>query len=358
MKRTIALIAVAFICLSSLAALEVKDGLMKVVLFEDSGRFGVYYLSDVAKGTYVPLLFDRDPRTSSLNLLVDGKLYRMGESADFRIGFRRNGTGADFIFKSSFCTLTQNFSFVKSAGASLSDGVAVTITFENASEKDEYAGLRLILDTYLGEGGTSHFSSNLRQRVTGETRLDARSKDEWIASVEEGKTGLAVPLSTADAVRPDAIVLANWSRLDSAAWDFEYNQTRNFTLQPYSINDSAIAMDWDATVIQRAKSRSVAFILSGFKGGVPGAYEKGALQAAASDSSASAASGKPFVAPSGSAQATGQGTLASVQTDYMVVDDLLKRLNAALQPDASLSTADIDAMRKVLEELKAKKAQY
>jgi hypothetical protein len=95
MRKAIAL-TMALVVTGAAGALEVKDGLIKIVLHEDSGRFSAYYLADVAKGRYEALVFDRDPRTSSTNVYIDGILYRMGESTEFRIGSRRNGSGAEF----------------------------------------------------------------------------------------------------------------------------------------------------------------------------------------------------------------------------------------------------------------------
>jgi hypothetical protein len=341
---------------------------MKVVLHEDSGRYSAYYLSDVAKSRYEPLLFERDPRTSSVNVYIDGRLYRMGESTDFRIGSRKNGSGADFVFKSAACTVTENFSFMKSKGASLSDGIRITVTVDNSTERDLSVGARIIIDSYLGESITSHFSTNLRPRISTETRMDIRTRDEWIYSAPSGsgKVGLLLPLPSSGLTQADAVTVANWSRLNSSPWDFEFSASRNFTLQPYSINDSAISLDWNPAMLQAAKSKSFSFIIAG-------SLDSGAL----AFSSKAGASGPAFASSAENVPSTGEaapasgGTLtvktdadakkeryAKAQTDFMVLNDLIERIDALLASGVSPTDSDLAELRAALKELEANKSRY
>jgi hypothetical protein len=51
MKRILACVCLS-LCSVAVFAIEAKDGLMKIVLTESSGRFNIYYLQDVSKGSY------------------------------------------------------------------------------------------------------------------------------------------------------------------------------------------------------------------------------------------------------------------------------------------------------------------
>jgi hypothetical protein len=369
MMRRLSFLALLILAVACLPALEVKDGLIKIVLQEDSGRFSVYYLDDVAKGRYEPLIFDRDPRTSSLNVYVDQKLYRMGESTEFRIGARRNGAGADFVFKSAFCTVTENFSFVKSKGSSLADGVKISVSVENITERDIFVGCRVIVDSYLGETLAGHFGTNIRQKISNETLIDSRSKDEWLTSVPVGaaKVGLLIPLAASGMTQADQVYLANWSRLNSAAWDFDFNQTRNFTLQPYSINDSAIALDWNPALIQAGKSRLFSYIAAGFKGdetftfGAPSANGVAGFTAVAASASSTSTSTKPATGGDLAVKTPGDAKkelYAQAQTDYLVIGDLISRINSILASGNEPSDADVANMKEALDGIKAKRSQY
>jgi hypothetical protein len=346
MKRILACLSLCLIAASSFA-LEAKDGLMKIVLPEGSGRFNLYYLQDVSKSAYVPLLFERDPRTSSLNLLVDNKMYRLGESPEFRISAQKTDAGAEYTFKSSFLQIRQTFTFTKSAEAGLVDGVKMTIKAENLTDRDMSIGIRLILDSYLGEKGGTHFLTDLRQRIASETILTESAKDSWIVSPssDNGKTGLKVALKAG--TQPDSVILANWSRINSSPWVFDFNQTRNFTLQPYSINDSAIAMDYDPKVTPRSKSRDVTVYLSSRDSSLGDAATVVTPPATNADFGSSIA-----------ATASGEGKNTSIQADLLAVRDLLDKINQKLAAGQALSPGEKKTYSDIVQQLKSRKAAY
>jgi len=53
--------------------LEVSEGRLKLVLHQGMGRFSLY-LDGMA------LFVDQDPRTSGLSLLLDDRVYKLGDS--------------------------------------------------------------------------------------------------------------------------------------------------------------------------------------------------------------------------------------------------------------------------------------
>jgi len=353
-------LALAIAAAGNSAALEIKDGLMKVVLHESSGRYTVYYLVDPAKSRYEPLVFDRDPRTSSLNVYIDGRLYRMGESSDFKAGSRKNGSGADFVFKSPACTVTENFTFMKSKGSEVSDGVRVSVTVENSSDRDLSVGARAIVDSHLGESLGGHFSTNLRPRIAAETRIDASTKDEWLLSAPagEGKPGLLVPMPASGLTRADSVILANWSRRNSSAWDFELSPSRNFTLQPYSINDSAIALEWRVEKLRPATARSFSYIVAGStdSGALAFSSKPGSIAPAydAADGSAprngSAANAVETSAP---LAVRDDEKTARAKSDYASLAALLKRIDALISSGQAPTASELAELRSRLKELQA-----
>ena len=90
-------------------ALEIKDGRVKIILHKDSGRFSVYYLDDIEKQNYIPLLFADDPRTSSLNILIGNKVFTMGDSSSFKQTIEEVRDGAQFVWTSSTIIITEKF---------------------------------------------------------------------------------------------------------------------------------------------------------------------------------------------------------------------------------------------------------
>lgn len=346
MKKIWAAIALTLTMASSLLALDVKEGRVKLVLYEDSGRFNLYWMQDVARERYIPLLFERDPRTSALIVLVDNRMYRMGESSDFRISVRKLEDGAEFVFRSSFLVVTQSFRFIRSSGATLADGVMMKVSAENVSEKDSLVGIRLILDSWLGERSGNHFITSLRSKVSTETRIDSTSQDLWLASPQaDTADGLMMMTLPDEPLSPDSFIMANWSRLDSSPWLYDNNPTRSFTLQPYSINDSAIMVAWDERTIPRSGKREAVLLMGNRNSG-------GFVM----DSGSS-----PMAELFNSAVLTGadaSSIQAAVQMDLLVVRDLLDKINKKIEAGLEVSADELSVIKQILDSLGARKAAY
>ena len=66
---------------------------------------------------------------------------------------------------------------------------------------------------------------------------------------------------------PDRVVVANWKRLNDASWTYESNQTRDFSLLPYSIDDSAIALYYEPATVASSTIRTATYTIDWEKEG-------------------------------------------------------------------------------------------
>jgi hypothetical protein len=144
--------------------------------------------------------------------------------------------------------------------------------------------------------------------------------------------------------RPDKVVLANWKRLSDASWGFDVNSQRNFTLVPYSINDSAIALYWEPISVARGGSRRISFVMGTLnEKGYPEASEKTTTeQIFASTVLGSAA---PDAA-------------TAMAADIVAVRDLVSRIDRALSTGGTISDDELAAWRKILDRLEERKKGY
>jgi hypothetical protein len=237
---------------------EYADGRIKLLIHENTGRFSLYARSDTAGGKYSPLFVDQDPRTSFLSLTVDGRNYRMGEASAFRTSLGGGPLNPAIIFKSSFLTVVEEFTFTRSAGSSLTDGVRITITISNNGETPLRAGIKLLFDTNLGEGGGDHFVTDKR-KIGAETILDGTSEDRyWIS--RSPRLGLRGSIS--GQTRPDLVHFANWKRLNGAPWKAGFSQGRNFNFLPVSVGDSAVCYYYEPRTLEKGEGRTVSLVLS------------------------------------------------------------------------------------------------
>ena len=75
-------ILLGVLALTPLAAVEIEAGNVHLILHEGIGRFSLYTRSP--SGETIPLFVDQDPRTSGISLVVNEKIYKLGDSAEFR----------------------------------------------------------------------------------------------------------------------------------------------------------------------------------------------------------------------------------------------------------------------------------
>jgi hypothetical protein len=344
MKKMTLVLVVALALASAVSGLELKDGRMRLVIDDRTGRFALYYLEDVARNKYVPLLYAEETRTTYTTLLYDQKTYKLGDASEFRASVARDGSGGARIeFKSSFCVVRQTFAFVSSPGSTMPDGVLVDFVIENVAQKDAPVGLRLLFDTWLGEKSQAHFSAQAAGALLGESALYGDFQDAWIrsANASGGSTSeasLQIQLA-APATRPDRLVAANWKRLNDAAWSFDANPSRNFTLLPYSINDSALALYYEPVEVRPGSTRGVSVLLSQANDGYP-------VAAAGTQAAAPAISAPSETAP------------LDEMVDLIAVRNVLEAINAAMASGADVPAAEIQALEAILQRLETRKAKY
>ncbi len=332
------LLAAAAPCL----ALEAKEGLVKIVVDEGNARVSIFRLVDIAKGKYESFLYDQDPRTTFATLSVDGKQARLGDAADYRFTARRSETGLTIEFKSSFCSVRESVDFVRSSGSALADGVKIGFELENVSERDASLGLRLLVDTYLAEKSGLHFATDKNQRVQNEAELTRATGEAWLSTPGD-KSSFMIQLAGEGVDSPDRVLLANWKRLSDAPWGFDANGQRNFTLVPYSINDSAAALFWEPIAVPRGSVRRISIAMGAFN-------EKGYSLAQTKSQTE-----KIFEATVlGSASADPAAGLA---TDLVGVRDLITRIDLALS-SGNATPEEIAAWKKILDLLEERKKGY
>ena len=224
------------------SALEITEGKIKIIIHENSGSFSAYYLDDINSGKYVPLLFEKDPETSILSIMVNNKIYKMGNSSGFSRDIYSTSTGGKIVWESKVLKATQEFSFVKSTGSSLSDGFKITIRVENISDQNNLIGISYLFDTYLGEDQNAHFTLDSGISITSEDSYSSQFPNSWISpSTDTNIGGLQGMIRGPGITVPDKIIFANWKRMQDNMWNFQVKRSRNFNLIPYSINDSAVS---------------------------------------------------------------------------------------------------------------------
>ncbi|MBA7639745.1 hypothetical protein ES703_47405 [subsurface metagenome] len=346
------LVLLFLLCHGLLWPLELKKGKIKLILHEGIGRFSMYVLSHVRDQEYVPLFVAQDPRTSGITLVVDNKVIKLGESSQYKEEIQKTAGGASFVWTSNMLEVTQAFKFVTSSQSILPDGLKITLTLTNISRRSLEAGLRMFLDTYLGEDGAHHFRTDRHTEINRELSISRDNMIQyWISpSSREPDIGLQCMTSGQDITLPDRIVFANWKRLHDTTWRYETSSSRSFNLVPYSINDSAACHYYNPTLIGSGASRKIVVILGNFKPGgfIVSSREKvqpeldNLLQEAA-EKAESIESEEPSISPA-----------AALNLINELIDQLTKKLSSG----EKITDEEMKLMQEMLNELKLRSNQY
>jgi hypothetical protein len=326
----------------SAGALDLADGRMKLTLHEGIGRFSLSCRMGGRDGVYVPLIASQDPRTGFVSVVVGNMVFRMGESPDFSETVEKTSMGGRFLWRSPFLQVTETFTFTASPDSTESNGVRIDIALKNVSQQDVVAGVRVLFDTYLGEASFVHFRTDTLTQITNELALSGSSRPAfWISPLvgDPQDFGLMVMCSGAGITVPDKIVFANWKRLNDASWIYDTSASRNFSMLPYSVNDSAACEYFNPRPLPRGAEMTITMAL--------GQAGRTGFTVAAQSLSQALAAGQ-------TAASEGQG----VRADLSTVDSILALINAGLQSGTAISDDDLAKLESALKELQARAGRY
>jgi hypothetical protein len=342
-KRWLVLLFVFIIPVLSCFGLDVRSGNIRLVLHENIGRFSVYYLEDPVDKKYTSYLLDQDVRTSVVSVVVDNKIYRLGESGSFKETAEETSTGARFVWESRQLEITEEFTFMSSTGTGITDSIQITFTLKNISGNPVKLGVRYLFDTYLGESRNHHFETNVLDTMKNETVIN---KDDmikyWVSqNVKKENVGLQVMTGIHGVTAPDRIVFANWKRLNETAWTYISSDTRDFSSRPYSINDSAVCHYYDPVSVPSGKSRTIILIMGNINR--EGYEDKDTL----------------LEDTYTTLMTSSHGTLPQqIKSDIMVLENLLLLINKKIESGELITDKDISIMEQIIKEIKIRMENY
>ncbi|MGA2642006.1 MAG: hypothetical protein ABSG21_14020 [Spirochaetia bacterium] len=338
-----------------LSALDIADGRIRLTLDEGIGCFSISCQTKGSSGVFVPLLASQDPRTSFLSIVVGNKLYRMGESSEFSEKAEKVPGGARFVWKSSFLQVTETFTIIPSLDSSVGTGARIDLSIKNFSEQDITAGARYLLDTYLGEPSSVHFRTPSLSQLTHELTLTPADKTAWWASPianDPDEFGLQVMMSGTGITVPNRVVFANWKRLSDSSWAYETSAARDFSLLPYSVNDSAVAQYYEPRSIPRSGEITITLAL--------GLYSKAGYGAVPVVPVASPPT-TDFAAGVQQSLAEGQNAgddSQAVHADLSAVNTILNEVNAKIGGGGTVSDDELALIESALKELQSRAGRF
>ncbi len=211
-----------------------------------------------------PLIYGRPiPWTSYTTIQIDGVNYVFGGETD-----RRAGRGANYGEELQAPTIEddsivaryqieefeveQRLELIQSTTTGLFDTARIQYRLTNTGEEPVDLGLRIMLDTMLGENDGSPFRLE-DDAIT----VDARYEREELPDFYQSFDSLSDPhvisqgsFISPDVDTPDRVKMSNWGSLADGIWDFNFNPGEEFIREGEFEIDSAIALYWEPQQIQ------------------------------------------------------------------------------------------------------------
>jgi len=342
------LIAVLTLASTALGALDLRDGRILFSLDEKTARFTVQYLADAARNNYIPLLYDKGPRTSFSTLFWNGKTYRLDESTDFRFTVKKEGSNAVVEYRSSFANIRQVFRMARSQDSADVNGMFIEFSIENISGSSASVGLRLLWDTYLGERSKRHFEIAGKGVISGETYFSGASIPNSVVSPGDSSAALQIQLIGEGISRPDSLVLANWKRINDSGWSFEPSAGRGFTLLPYSIDDSAVALYFEPKELRDGATRAIRTVI----GNLTDQGYSTSLTITGENSNSIMSISEPAAAAGNPVLTTDSNPYVTARTDIAALREILSKIDQLLASGKDPSKEQLNELRTLLQRIR------
>jgi len=248
----------------ALSAADFFDGNIRLSLNERKGSISLYYMTDANSKRYDPLFYSKEPKSSYISVNLNGKIYRLDQSGYFKSRTENINGNPVVIYESSDVIIRQIFTPVKTVNSDDTNGINITTVIQNKRDSSVSAGLRILIDTHLGEGRKSIPISTSNQSILKETIIEGSSGERYWISKNDNLSlmgSIVNPLDTSSKI-PDYIHIANWRRFHYALWTLKYSQGRSFSILPYSIRDSAVCYYYEPAMLEAGSSFTYSILLA------------------------------------------------------------------------------------------------
>lgn len=257
--------------------LQIKNDYISIVVNQNqknTGRFAV----DVTGGDPMhdnddgkPLIYGRPkPWTSYTTIKVDDTNYVFGGGTDKRAGklgkygkqvkapYITEQGAIETVYKYGDITVIQSLSFVKSNTTGLPDTAQIKYKVKNSGDKLHKIGLRIMLDTMLGDNDGAPFRIGSNALKTDKMYTKDKLPIFWQAfdKLDDAQVVAQGTVKGNQVTAPDKLYVADWGSLADGVWSFDYNPGEEFMRKGEFQLDSALALFWKAKSLPPGESRT------------------------------------------------------------------------------------------------------
>lgn len=151
-------------------------------------------------------------------------------------------------------TVSQVLSFVRNVSTNRDDVLEIKYVLTNEDTKAHHVGVRIMLDTKLGDNDHAPFRVSGYGDVTTETQFEGSNIPQYWQAFDSLESPKVISqgsfLRDGDAVNnPDKVQFCNWSAIKNQEWDYKISEG-----DPNG--DSAVGITWNEKALAPGESRS------------------------------------------------------------------------------------------------------
>ena len=228
-----------------------------------SPRIGSYslYKREVGRNRLVRLINDREPRSTYIAVALNGKAYTLGRNTRYLASKSERLTlltDGGFISWKLPQRVSVKYYIRVLNESSLTSYIRLNIIIENAATVSHNVGLFHMFDIANNNLGLPAFSLPDGD-VFRETILDSSQVPYFVQTSYNAYFYLDVR----GASRPDRVILANWTKLHEAGWNYGFQLSgQGFGYNLYDSNNPALGVYYDSRPLPARQSRSYVLYLA------------------------------------------------------------------------------------------------
>jgi len=265
---------------ASQKTLAIQNEFLQIIVNDseqDKGRFSVETTGGDPSNpndNQKSLIFGRPiPWTSYTTVLIDNEPYVFG-GENFKIAKRsgkqlnygmlvsqmKTNEGVVSEYKFGAIRVVQRLDLFRNPSTKVRDSVLISYQVYNLDVVPHRVGIRVMLDTKLGENDGAPFRIGARA-ITDEIRFSGSDlQDYWqtfdsLVSPNVIAQGV-LSLPESKIFPPDQLVLANWGTLADNVWNVDVVKGRSFVREGELEKDTALALYWDPVALAPNQSTS------------------------------------------------------------------------------------------------------
>ena len=252
-KNISSLLFTLLILIIPVFGVEQKDSNYRLSFDEEKAVWEMNYSH---KGQLYALFENSDPGTTYLTIKLDNRTYKLQKSAFFNQHLEEYPGLIILHWSNKILHVTQSVQVDHQI-----KGFKVNVSVRNLSKNYLSIGLKQIIDIFNNARGADFLIEGDKPIDSEKSWTDGSLPSYWETNPTED-SDFRLSFTPYGDRKPDQIVFSNWKRLSDSDWDFNIREGRDFSLLPYSINDSAAGIFYNPVSIPPGTEISIQFALT------------------------------------------------------------------------------------------------